>query len=130
MAINYTKKTWAKGDYVTPTPLNNIENALKSACDAVDTINSKVVNEFSATATDWQGAIIELARALSTKQIFTGYVTYGDNGIFVTGQHVTASTWRFLVLMRGSTRVFSCRLSDANSLTYKELTGGSDTVYP
>lgn len=130
MAINYTKKTWAKGDYVTPTPLNNIETGIKNACDAVDEINSNFKTDgYTSTSSDWQGAVLDLSKVLTVGQSFSGQVKYGSsNNIVVVGTRVTSSISRFMIM--ATNRIYFARTTSATSLTYKELTGGSDTVYP
>lgn len=43
MAINYTKIGWDTSKYVNPTNMNQMDNGIKAACDAVDAIGTNYI---------------------------------------------------------------------------------------
>lgn len=51
--INYAKHTWDTKSYVTPTPLNEMENGIMSACDGVDGINTNLGTKPSGYSDVW-----------------------------------------------------------------------------
>lgn len=57
MAINYKKTTWndnaTRYTPINPTRLNNIENALKSACDFCDSVSRGVVDTGGRDLSAW-----------------------------------------------------------------------------
>lgn len=45
MAINYTKIGWDTSKYVNPTNMNQMDNGIKAACDAIDSEVLKLTND-------------------------------------------------------------------------------------
>lgn len=136
MAIGYTKVGWNTNKVVNPTNMNQMDNGIKSACDAVDLVNNRIkLNRATTDLVGWQEVLLQMHGELANYQNICCNVFYkasstatSNSVMYVVGSRYSETNGRYLVMFQ--TEMRQVHVTSATSFEAFTLSKGNAYNYP